>query len=79
MTILNYKNTKKSITYKKPFKIILSQTPYFRLTVPPEIWFGFKGLHDGLNMIANVANLPHDPDEVMRKTINEIEMDWSVE
>jgi len=68
-----------STTYKKPYKIILSQSPYFRLTVPPGIWFGFKGIHSGLNMIANVANIPHDPDEVMRKEIDEIEMDWSSE
>ena len=49
----------KSTTYNKPFKIILSQNPYFRLTVPPNIWFGFKGLHNGLNMITNIASIPH--------------------
>jgi len=68
-----------SATYNASFKIVLSQEPYFRLTVPPGIWFGFKGIHSGLNMIANVANIPHDPDEVMRKEIDEIEMDWSSE
>ena len=68
-----------STTYKKPFKIILSQDPYYRLTVPPNIWFGFKGLHDGLNLITNIASIPHDPDEMMRKKINDIEMDWSIE
>ena len=68
-----------SMTYKKPFKIILSQGPYFRLTVPPNIWFGFKGLHNGVNMITNIADIPHDPDEMMRKEIDDIEMDWSIE
>ena len=69
----------KSTTYKKSFKIILSQNPYFRLTVPPNIWFGFKGLHNGINMITNIADIPHDPDEMMRKEIDDIEMDWSIE
>jgi len=69
----------KSTTYKKPFKIILSQNPYFRLTVPPNIWFGFKGLHNRINMITNIADIPHDPDEMMRKKIDDIEMDWSIE
>jgi len=69
----------KSITYNKYFKIVLSQNPYFRLTVPPRIWFGFKGLSSGLNMISNVANLIHDPEEVMRKQIDEIEVDWRIE
>ena len=69
----------KSGTLNKTFKIILSQNPYFRLTVPPGIWFGFKGLDAGLNLVANVADIPHDPDEVLRKEIGEIEMDWSLE
>ena len=68
-----------SNTFNKTFKIILSQNPYCRLTVPPGIWFGFKGISDGLNLICNVANIPHDPDEMVRKKINEIEMDWSME
>ena len=68
----------KSSTLNETYKIILSQEPYFRLTVPPGIWFGFKGVSDGLNMICNVANIPHDPQEVLRKNINEIDMDWSI-
>ena len=68
-----------SNTFNESFKILLSQKPYVRLTVPPEIWFGFKGVSDGLNLICNVADIPHDPNEVLRKKINEIEMDWSLE
>jgi len=69
----------KSTTYKKTFKIILSQNPYIRLTVPPGIWFGFKGVSLGLNLISNVSNIPHDPNEVIRKEVDEIEMEWSIE
>ena len=67
-----------SSTYNTTCKIILSQKPYFRLTVPPGIWFGFKGISDDLNLICNVANMSHDPNEVMRKDIDEIKMDWSI-
>ena len=69
----------KSNTFNQTYKVILSQNPYFRLTVPPVIWFGFKGISDGLNLICNIADIPHDPDEVLRKELNEIEMDWSLE
>jgi len=68
-----------SNTFNKTFKINISQKPYCRLTVPPGIWFGFKGISDGLNLICNVADIPHDPDEMVRKKINEIDMDWSLE
>ena len=68
-----------SNTFNQTFKIILSQNPYYRLTVPPGIWFGFRGVAPGLNLICNVADIPHDPNEVSRKEIREIEMDWSLE
>ena len=51
---------------------------YMRLTVPPGIWFGFKGLSDGLNLICNIADIPHDPNEILRKEIDEIVMDWRI-
>ena len=63
---------KKSKTYNEKYGIILSQNPYFRLTIPPGIWFGFKGISEGLNLICNVADIPHDPDEVLRKEINQL-------
>jgi len=69
---------KKSKTENESFKIILSQNPYFRLTVPPGIWFGFKGISTGLNLICNVADITHEPDEIKRKNIKEIHMDWSI-
>ena len=67
-----------SKTYNKTCKMILSQEPYFRLTVPPGIWFGFQGLSNGLSFVCNVADIMHDPDEVLRKEINEIDIDWSI-
>ena len=67
-----------SRTFENSFKIILSLDPYFRLTVPPGIWFGFKGLSKDLNLICNVASIVHDPNEVIRKDINQINVDWSL-
>ena len=67
-----------SSTFNDVYKIILSKHAYFRLTVPPGIWFGFKGISDGLNLICNVADMDHDPNEVLRKNINEIKIDWIV-
>ena len=68
-----------SSTFNETCKKLLSQEPYFRLTVPPGIWFGFKGIAGGINLICNVADIPHDPEEVLRKEIYEIDMDWSIE
>jgi dTDP-4-dehydrorhamnose 3,5-epimerase len=52
---------------------------YVRLTVPPGIWFGFKGLTSGYSLLMNVIDLEHDPDEVLRKETSEFNYDWSGE
>ncbi len=49
---------------------ILSQDPYFRLTIPPGIWFSMEGLTTGKNLICNIADYAHDPDEVIKKDPN---------
>ena len=59
-------------------EVIISKDNYCRLTVPPMIWMGCKGLSDGGSMLLNIANIEHDPNEVDRKEISEINYNWSV-
>ena len=74
-----FKDTRsESKTFNSTYKIVLSQQPYIRLTVPPRIWFGFKGLENGLNLVCNIANIIHDPAEVIRQDINTIDTDWNI-
>ena len=49
---------------------------YARLTVPPRIWFGFQGISGAPSLMLNVANMPHDPKEIERKSLEEIRFDW---
>jgi dTDP-4-dehydrorhamnose 3,5-epimerase len=50
---------------------------YVRLTVPPMIWFGFKGVSDSTSLLLNIADIEHSSDEAERKELSEIEFDWS--
>jgi dTDP-4-dehydrorhamnose 3,5-epimerase len=38
---------------------------YGRLTVPPCVWLAFSGIGETLNLLLNVASIPHDPDEAL--------------
>ncbi len=69
---------KDSEEFNKLHSVVLSQDPYFRLTVPPMFWFGFKGLADGLNLISNQADLVHDPEEVDRKPNDAFDVNWNM-
>ena len=57
---------------------VIGEMRYVRLTVPPGIWFGFKGLSSPNSILLNVADIPHDPIEVERKTIDEIKYNWKL-
>jgi len=56
--------------------ISLSRECYFRLTVPPMVWLGFKGLDERDSILLNIANITHDPTEVDKKGISEILCNW---
>ena len=59
-------------------EIKMSRENYFRLTIPPMIWVGFQGLYEPGSLLLNIADIPHNPDEVDNKSINEIDFDWSL-
>ena len=50
---------------------------FFRITVPPGIWFGFQGLLTPQSLLLNIANIPHDPNEIERLALNNINYDWN--
>ena len=59
------------------FKVELSSNNYQRLTIPPGVWFAFIGGKYETNLILNVANIEHDPDELDRLEINQIDCNWN--
>jgi len=57
---------------------IVGENRYVRLTIPPGIWFGFKGLFSPYSMLMNVADISHDSTEIERRNLNEIEYNWEL-
>ena len=55
----------------------IGEEKYSSLTVPPGIWFGFQGGGCGQSLLMNLADMVHDPDEVLRKKTSEIVYNWS--
>jgi dTDP-4-dehydrorhamnose 3,5-epimerase len=66
-----------SITKGKFFEIILSPNNYKRLTIPPNIWMGFQGRGIGLNLLLNIADIEHDPNEAIRAELSNITYSWN--
>ena len=57
----------------------IGEEKYVRLTVPPGIWFGFQGRGSSQSLLMNLADMAHDPDEVLRKKTSEIVYNWSTQ
>ena len=50
---------------------------FCRITVPPNIWFGFQGFNENqTNMLLNISNLIHDPIEAEKKTLDQFNYKW---
>lgn len=56
--------------------IMSPQGNYARLTVPPGIWMAFQGLFFPGSILLNIANLVHDPDEIIRLPLESFEYNW---
>lgn len=76
VTFVIYDGREKSGTKGNYFEVMLSPNNYQRLTVSPGLWLAFKGNSSDTNLILNVADMEHNPDEVERLNLNQIEYNW---
>jgi len=44
----------------------LGEDNYALVKIPPLVWYGFQGLSNSPSLIANCADMPHDPNEIER-------------
>ncbi|MDB9760435.1 dTDP-4-dehydrorhamnose 3,5-epimerase family protein [Pelagibacteraceae bacterium] len=66
-----FDDRKESDTKGQYQEIILSINNYCLVTIPPNIWNGFKGLDKSETMIANCLTIPHNEKEMVRKDIHD--------
>jgi dTDP-4-dehydrorhamnose 3,5-epimerase len=74
-----YDDRPESPTRGEVQELLLGEDNYCLVTVPPMIWNGFEGLSEGAAIVANCATLPHDANEVERRTESDpgIPYSWS--
>jgi dTDP-4-dehydrorhamnose 3,5-epimerase len=71
-----YDDRQGSKSFGKFYAIILGKNNYQRITVSPNLWMAFQGIGEDLNLLLNIANIQHDPNESINKSINQIEFEW---
>lgn len=58
------------------WEVNMSLENYYRLTVPPQIWLAFQGVSKGTNMLLDIINSPHDPNESEKLVLEDIPYNW---
>ena len=53
-----------------------NKNTYKRLTIEPNLWFGFQGLGNMMSLVVNLADIEHDPNEAQRSELNYIKYNW---
>jgi dTDP-4-dehydrorhamnose 3,5-epimerase len=58
----------------------VGELQYVLVTIPPQVWNGFKGIGTTPALVANCATEPHDPDEIERRDPigGQIPYDWEL-
>lgn len=60
-----------SPTLGTTFECVLGDDNYQLLTVPNGIWMSFGNMTDSPALVANCATEPHDPDEIVRRSLDD--------
>ena len=75
-----YDDRDKSPTKGELQEIFLGSENYSLVKIPPLIWNGFKGMGTEMSIVANLASVPHSPEEIGRLDpfSKRIPYDWAL-
>ncbi len=55
---------------------IIGENNYGRITVSPNVWFGFQGVSKNKSLILNLSNIIHSPEESEKVNMIDINYNW---
>lgn len=78
--VVIYDDREHSSTYQQREDYMLGSDRHQILCIPPQVWYGFCSMDDKQALIVNCTDLPHDPDECVRKDCRDtsIPYQWDI-
>lgn len=76
-----YDQRSKSSTKGELMELFIGEENYVLVTIPHEVWNGFKGIGVKTAIVANCSDIAHDPKEIKRMdpiNNNIIKYDWNI-
>ena len=72
-----FDDRKNSKTRGEIQEIFMTTENYNLVSVPPGVWNGFKSIENKFSIIANCSDIPHDPEEMLRKPFDDPYFNYS--
>ncbi|MFA5412025.1 MAG: dTDP-4-dehydrorhamnose 3,5-epimerase family protein [Candidatus Micrarchaeia archaeon] len=75
-----YDDRQGSKTKGQLMELFIGEDNYCLVKIPPMVWNGYKGIGTKEAILANCPDMPHNPDEIMRKDAfsKDIPYDWGI-
>ena len=76
-----FDDRKNSKTKGELMEIFIGEENYSLVSIPPNVWNGFKGIGTKTAIVANCSDIPHDPSEIIRMEPEEkkiINYNWEI-
>jgi dTDP-4-dehydrorhamnose 3,5-epimerase len=61
---------------KRTNSFILGDKSYYKLTIPPLVWYGFMGIDKNSSLIINLIDMIHNSSEQLKEQSNFIKFNW---
>ena len=61
-----FDDRKQSPTVGEIMEIETGVDNYCLIRIPALVWYGFKGMMEPFSLVTNCADIPHDPNEIVR-------------
>jgi len=74
--VVLFDDRKGSSTQGQLEEYLLGDDAYYLLHIPHGVTNGMQCLGDDTAVVANCASMPHDPKEMLRQEVGEIDFDW---
>ncbi|MBF0483593.1 MAG: dTDP-4-dehydrorhamnose 3,5-epimerase family protein [Candidatus Omnitrophica bacterium] len=67
-----YDDRQQSLTKGNIEEIVVGADAYKLVRIPPGLWYSFSAMNKQVAMITNCTDIPHDPNEAIRKELNDL-------
>ena len=69
--VVVFDDRQQSSSFNRVQEFVLGREDYYLLTIPANLWYGFRAIGNHAALVTNCATGPHDPLEALRRDLHD--------